>query len=63
MKDLFVEINAKLKKLLGICNSKHCYKRATMDIYIPAIETTRCLCDKHLSEFQKMGVKFYSRKL
>lgn len=56
MKDLFIEINAKLKNILGLCNSKHCYKRATADIYMPVIDTKRCLCDKHLSEFQNIGL-------
>lgn len=62
MKDLFIEINAKLKKILGLCNSKHCYKRAIADIYIPAIDTKRCLCDKHLLEFQKMDLISSIRK-
>ena len=54
MKDLFIEINAKLKKILGLCNSKRCYKKATADIYIPVIDTKRCLCDKHLLEFHRI---------
>ena len=54
MKDLFIEINAKLKKILGLCNSKHCYKRAIADSYRAAIDSKRCLCDKHLLEGQKM---------
>lgn len=56
VKDLFIEIKAKFKKILGLCNSKHCYKKATADIYLPAIDTKRCLCNKHLLEFQKMDL-------
>lgn len=55
MKDLYIRLNANIKMFLGICNSKKCYRKAVADIYIPQIDTKRCLCKKHLLEFQKMN--------
>ena len=56
MKNLYIRLTANIKRFLGICNSKKCYKKAVADIYIPAIDTKRCLCGKHLLEFQKMDL-------
>lgn len=56
MKDLYIRLNANIKMFLGMCNSKKCYKKAVADIYIPQIDTKRCLCDNHLLEFQKMNL-------
>lgn len=57
MKDIFIRLNAAVKMKLGICCSKGCHRKATADIYISAIKTKRCLCNKHLLDFQKMNLK------
>lgn len=56
MKDLYIRLNANIKMLLGMCNSKHCYKKSIAEIYIPKIDTKRCLCEDHLVEFQRMNL-------
>lgn len=55
-RDLYIKLNAKIKMFLGICNRKKCYKRAIADIYIPQINSKRCLCREHFMEFQKMDL-------
>lgn len=56
MKGIFVRMSATFWKLIGICNSKGCYKRATTNVIISNIKVKRCLCDKHLLELQKQDL-------
>lgn len=56
MKNLYIRLTTKIKRFLGICNSKKCYKKAVVDFYIPSIDTKRCLCRKHFLEFQKIDL-------
>lgn len=45
-----IGIQAFIKRKLGFCNTKGCWRRAEYDIEIPVIKAKRCLCEKHLDE-------------
>lgn len=53
MKELFIKIKANIKMFLGICNGRGCFKKSTIELYIPIIDTKRCVCKKHFQEFKK----------
>lgn len=55
VKELFIRINANIKMLLGICNGKGCLNKSTIELYIPIIDTKRCVCEKHFQEFKKVN--------
>lgn len=54
MKDLYIAIIANIKMFLGICNHNKCYKKAVAEIYLPQIDTKRCLCKSHLLKLHKI---------
>ena len=62
MKDLYIILTTNIKRFLGMCNSKKCYKKAVVDFYIPSIGTKRCLCTEHFIEFQKIDLITYKYK-
>ena len=51
MIEKIISIQAFIKRKLGFCNTKGCWKKADYDIEIPIIKAKRCLCEKHLKEF------------
>lgn len=42
-----MKILDKFKSILGLCGCKGCFKKAIVDIEVPAINHKGCLCDKH----------------
>ena len=62
VKDRLIEASGNIKTKLGICCHKRCFHRAVADIVFPQINLKRCLCEKHLIEFQKMELKGYIQK-
>lgn len=57
MKGFYININAKIKMMLGICCSSHCYKRATMDVFFNDMSLQRCLCDKHFDDLERLNLR------
>ncbi|MBC2456147.1 hypothetical protein [Clostridium beijerinckii] len=55
-------LSAKIKNKVGLCCSKGCFHRATVNVTFPQINVTRGLCDKHLLELQKMELNGFSLK-
>ncbi|WP_194190827.1 hypothetical protein [Clostridium chrysemydis] len=44
----------KIKTKLGICTTTGCFRRAAYDVEAPALGIKRCMCEKHLNEFEKL---------
>ena len=59
VKDRLIEASGNIKTKLGICCHKRCFHRAVAEIVFPAINVKRCLCSKHLLEFEKLELKGY----
>ena len=59
MKDRIIGVIGDVKTKLGICSHKACFHRAVADIVFPSINVKRCLCSKHLLEFEKLELKGY----
>lgn len=49
-------IKMKICKVVGICNNKGCYKRATNDIHIPIIKFKGGLCDLHMDRLKEQDI-------
>jgi hypothetical protein len=54
MKNKWIRALAFIKSKLGICCSNRCFKRAVVEVNIPAIKVKRCLCEIHALEFQNI---------
>ena len=59
MKDILTQTKAFIKRKLGLCNSKGCYKKAIVEIKISCINTKRCLCKEHLEVFEELFKEDY----
>lgn len=59
VKNKLIEIIGDVKTKLGICSHKKCFHRACAEIVFSAINVKRCLCSKHLLEFEKLELKGY----
>lgn len=54
MKEILIETKAFIKRKIGLCNAKGCYKKSIAEIKISHINLKRCLCKEHLEVFEKL---------
>lgn len=59
MKGIILEARTFIKRNLGLCNTKGCYKKAIGEIRIDCINVKRCLCKKHLELYKELTRKNY----